>query len=99
MLRLNIIESSTPTPYVENYYVAFEAYKRHKGDIQSKAEKDMVVWNKGDILLAVNGEDIGGRTLSDVTSWIKTLTDETITMTFLNRSWFNNHNSKSVRKG
>jgi hypothetical protein len=62
MLRLNTIESSTPTPYVENYYVAFEAYKNLKGDIQSKAKKDRVVWNKGDILLAVNGEDIGGKT-------------------------------------
>jgi len=99
MLRLMTIESTTPTPYVENYYVAFEGYKKHKGDIQSKAEKDRVVWKKGDVLVAINGEDIAGKTLSEVHDWIKELTDDTITMTFLHRSWFNDIGYKSVRKG
>ena len=99
MLRLMTIESTTPTPYVENYYVAFDSYKRHKGDIQSKAEKNRVVWNKGDVLVAVNGEDIAGKTLSEVTQWIKELTEDTITMTFLQRNWFNGSGHKSVRKG
>ncbi len=42
--------------------MAFECYKRHKGDIQSKAEKDnlILIYHRGDILIAVNGEDIGG---------------------------------------
>jgi hypothetical protein len=39
MLQLTTIESTPPTPYIENYYVAFECYKRHKGGIQSEAEK------------------------------------------------------------
>ena len=99
MLRLMTIESTTPTPYVENYYVAFDSYKRHKGDIQSTAEKNRVVWNKGDVLVAVNGEDIAGKTLSEVKEWIKGLTDDTITMTFLHRNWFNDSGHKSVRKG
>jgi hypothetical protein len=101
MLQLTTIETIPPTPFIENYYVAFEAYKRHKGDIQSKAEKDRVINHKNDILLTVNGEDIGGRTLDDVTSWIKTFTEETITMTFLDRRDFNNfsYKYKSVRKG
>jgi hypothetical protein len=56
------------------------------------------VWNKGDILLTVNGEDIGGKTLPDITLWIKDITEETITMTFLCRNWFNGSGHKSVRK-
>jgi C-terminal processing protease CtpA/Prc len=99
MLRLMTIESTTPTPYVENYYVAFDSYKRHKGDIQSKAEKNKVVWNKGDVLVAVNGEDIAGKTLSEVKERIKGLTDDTITLTFLRMTWFNDSGQKSVRKG
>ncbi len=66
-----------------------------------KSEKDRVIYHKGDILLTVNGEDIGGRTLDEVTDWIRTFTEETITMTFLNRTHFNDlsHKYKSVRKG
>ena len=79
--------------------MAFNSYKRHKGDIQSKAEKNRAVWNKGDVLVAVNGEDIAGKTLSEVKEWIKGLTDDTITMTFLRTSWFNDSGQKSVRKG
>jgi hypothetical protein len=98
---LTTIESTPLTPFIENYYVAFEGYKRHKGDIQSKAEKDRVIYHKNDILLTVNGEDIGGRTLDNVNSWIRTFTEETIMMTFLHQTAFNNlsHKYKSVRKG
>ena len=79
--------------------MVFDGYKRDKGDIVLKAENDRVIYHKNDILLAVNGEDNGGRTLDDVSSWIKTLTDETIKMTSLYRTLFNSSDNQSVRKG
>jgi hypothetical protein len=89
MLQLTTIEASPPTPFIENYSAVFEGYKRHKGDISYKAEKDRVIYHKNGILLTVNGEDIGDRTLDNVTSWIRTLTEETITVSFLHRMHFN----------
>ena len=85
--------------FVENYFVAFDKYNRHKGDIPSQAEKEKLIRNQYDVLLAVNGEDIADRTLEDITSWIKTFTTESIQMTFLPRNLFNNYFYKSVRKG
>ena len=85
--------------FVENYFVAFDRYNRHKGDILSQAEKDQLIWNQYDVLLAVNGEDIAGKSLEEVTNWIRTFTTESIKMTFLHRDLFNRYHCKSVRKG
>jgi hypothetical protein len=85
--------------FVENYFVAFDMYNRHKGDIPSQAEKDKLIWNQYDVLLAVNGEDIAGKTLEDVTNLIKTISTESIKMTFLPRELYNRYHYKSVRKG
>jgi hypothetical protein len=94
---LNTIDSDTP--YIDYYFVGLEGYIRHKGDIKSKVEKDNVIYHEDDSLLAVNGENIGSRSLEDVTSWIKAFTDETTTMTFLNRNVLNRHHKESVCKG
>ncbi len=85
--------------FVENYFVAFDKYNRHKRDVPSQAEKDRIIRNQNDVLLAVNGEDIADGTLEDITSWIKAFTTESIKMTFLPRNLFNNYFYKSVRKG
>jgi hypothetical protein len=57
---IQLISMNDNSSYAENYLVAFDRYIRHKGDIPSKAEKNNVMRNKYDVLLAVNRQDRGG---------------------------------------
>ncbi len=56
---IQIEASVTNVPFVENYYVALQGYRKHPGDIMSEAEKEGVI-TPGDILLAVNDIDVKG---------------------------------------
>jgi hypothetical protein len=57
MIQLTSINDNSPS--IENYLVAFDSYIRHKGDVPSKAEQYDMMRSKYNVLLAVNGQDIG----------------------------------------
>jgi hypothetical protein len=93
-------------PFVFNYKVCFEYYKKHKGDVVAQVEKDMVMKNKHDVLLAVNGQDVSGKDLHEVLDIItryKTnpgTCQNKLKLTSLDRSSFNAFYSiTSVFKG
>ena len=83
-------------PYVENYYVSFEGYVRDQ-DGMSEAEDNKVMMNTGDVLLAIEGEDIEGKSLAEVLHLIQLKKPDMVQLTFLNKSWFNRFNRDAVK--
>jgi C-terminal processing protease CtpA/Prc len=55
--------------------------------------------NFGDVLLAVDGVDIEGKNLGDIMNMLKGKSSNTVTLTFLNKEWFNNFDRDSVKTG
>ncbi len=53
--------------------------------------------NYGDVLLGIDGDDIGGKRLQDVKYSILCKTNNIIQLTVLNKHWFNNQVRKSVK--
>lgn len=82
-------------PFVFDYKVCFQEYRKHKGDITSEIEKDKVLRHQYDILLAVNGTDVAGKHVLEVQRMINLFkmntetSGEKIKLTFLNRDSFN----------
>ena len=85
-------------PYVEDYYVIFEDYERDDNGNSLLADKDIMM-NFGDVLLAVDGVDIEGKNLGDIMNMLKGTSSNTVTLTFLNKEWFNNFDRDSVKTG
>jgi C-terminal processing protease CtpA/Prc len=55
--------------------------------------------NFGELLLAVDGVDIEGKNLGDIMNMLKGKSGNTVTLTFLNKEWFNNFDRDSVKTG
>jgi len=55
--------------------------------------------NFGDVLLAVDKVDIEGKNLGDIMNMLKGTSSNTVTLTFLNKEWFNNFDRDSVKTG
>jgi len=85
-------------PYVEDYYVIFEDYERDDNGYSLLADKDIMM-NFRDALLAVDGVDIEGKNLGDIMNMLKGKSTNIVTLTFLNKEWFNNFDRNSVKTG
>jgi hypothetical protein len=85
-------------PCVEEYYVIFKGYKRDDNGYSLLADKDIMM-NFGDVLLAVDEVDIEGKNLSDIMNMLQGKSTNTVTLTFLNKEWFNNFDRDSVKTG
>jgi hypothetical protein len=85
-------------PYVEDYYVIFEYYERDDNGNSLLADRDIMM-NFGDVLLAVDGVDIEGKRLADIINILKGKLTNIVTLTFLNKEWFNNYDRDSVKTG
>ena len=85
-------------PYVEDYYVTFEDYERDDNGNSLLADRDIMM-NFGDVLLAVDGVDIEGKKLGDIMNMLKGKLTNIVTLTFLNKEWFNNYDRDSVKTG
>ena len=83
---------------MEDYYVIFEDYERDDNGNSLLADKDIMM-NFGDVLLAVDGVDIEGKNLGDIMNMLKGKSSNTVTLTFLNKEWFNNFDRDSVKTG
>ena len=62
------------------------------------ADKDIMM-NFGDVLLAVDGVDIEGKNLGDIMNMLKGTSSNTVTLTFLNKEWFNNFDRDNIKTG
>jgi hypothetical protein len=91
-----LLFATTQQPYVENYFVSFRDYVKDKNDY-SLLEEKKVIMNYGDVLLGIDGDDVGGKHLQDVKYSILCKTNHIIQLTFLNKHWFNNQIRKSVK--
>jgi len=85
-------------PYVEEYYIIFEDYERDDNGYSLLADKDIMM-NFGDVLLAVDGVEIEGKNLDDIMNMLQGKSTNTVTLTFLNKEWFNNFDRDSVKTG
>jgi C-terminal processing protease CtpA/Prc len=83
---------------VEDYYVIFEDYERDDNGNSLLADRDIMM-NFGDVLLAVDGVDIEGKKLGDIMNMLKGKLTNIVTLTFLNKEWFNNYDRDSVKTG
>jgi C-terminal processing protease CtpA/Prc len=55
--------------------------------------------NFGDVLLAVDGVDIEGKNLGDIRNMLQSKSSNTVTLTFLNKGWFNRFDRDSAKTG
>jgi hypothetical protein len=85
-------------PYVEEYYVIFEDYERDDQGMSLLADKDIMM-NFGDVLLAGDGLDVEGMKLPEIINILKGKQTNIVTLTFLNKEWFNNYDRDSVKSG
>jgi hypothetical protein len=85
-------------PYVEEYYVIFEDYERDDQGMSFLADKDIMM-NFGNVLLAVDGLDVEGMKLPEIMNILKGKQTNIVTLTFLNKEWFNNYDRDSVKTG
>jgi C-terminal processing protease CtpA/Prc len=83
---------------VEEYYVIFEDYERDDQGMSLLADKDIMM-NFGDVLLAVDGLDVEGMKLPEIMNILKGKQTNIVTLTFLNKEWFNNYDRDSVKTG
>jgi hypothetical protein len=91
-----LLFATTQQPYVEIYFVSFRDYVKDE-NAYSLLEEKKIIMNYGDVLLGINGDDIGGKCLQDVKYSILCKTNNIIQLTFLNKYWFNNQIRKSVK--
>jgi C-terminal processing protease CtpA/Prc len=52
--------------------------------------------NLGDVLLAVDGVDVEGKSLQDIRCLILYKTDQIVQLPILNKNWFNKYDRYSV---
>jgi len=53
--------------------------------------------NLGDVLLAVDGVDVAGKSLKDIKCLILYKHHQMVRLTFLNKNWFNKFDRNSIR--
>ena len=82
-------------PYVEDYYIIFEDYKKDDGGYSFLEDKDLVM-NFGDVLLAVDGLDIEGKNLDNIRNMLQGKSSNWVKLTFLNKEWFNRFDRDSA---
>ncbi len=68
-----------------------------ENDVISVLEEKSLVFRSVDVLLAVDGLDIGGEKLQHVEYKILTKCNGTVRLTFLNKYWLNSSERKSVK--
>jgi len=83
-------------PYVERYFVCFKDYVRDENGYSEEENKQLVM-NLGDVLLAVDGVDVEGKSLKDIKCLILYKYHQMVRLTFLNENWFNKFDRFSVR--
>jgi len=87
-------------PLLEDYYLAFLKYIRHPDNKISRAEDLKVMHNEGDILVAIDRDDLSGKRISDVLQMLGTKKEgDIVEFTFVDREAFNAHDYKRVRTG
>ncbi len=91
-----LLFATTQQPYVENYFVSFRDYVKDE-NAYSLLEEKKIIMNYGDVLLGIDGDDIGEKHLQDVKYSILCKTNNIIQLTFLNKHLFNNQVRKSVK--
>jgi hypothetical protein len=86
------------SPLLDEYYISFARYQRHKGDIMSRAEDLGVLKNVGDILVAIDGKDIAGKKMPEVLKMIEPkVVGDALELTFVDRVAFNGHSYKHLQ--
>ena len=87
-------------PLLEDYYLAFLKYIRHPDNKISRAEDLKVMHNEGDILVAIDRDDLSGKRISDVLQMLGTKKEgDIVEFTLVDREAFNAHDYKRVRTG
>jgi hypothetical protein len=81
---------------VENYFVSFRDYVKDE-NASSLLEEKKIIMNYGNVLLGIDGVDIGGKCLQNVKYIILCKTNNIVQLTFLNKHWFNNQIRNSVK--
>jgi hypothetical protein len=92
----NIQFQTAQEPYVERYFVCFNDYIRDENGYSEEENKQLVM-NLGDVLLAVDGVDVAGKSLKDIKCLILYKHHQMVRLTFLNENWFNKFDRISVR--
>ena len=92
----NIQFQTAQEPYVEWYFVCFKDYV-HDSNGNSEEEDKQLIMNLGDVLLAVDGVDVAGKSLKDIKCLILYKHQQMVQLTFLNKNWFNKFDRCSVR--
>ena len=75
-----------------------EDYDRDDQGMSLLADKDIMM-NFGDVLLAVDGLDVEGMKLPEIMNILKGKLTNIVTLTFLNKEWFNTYDRDSVKTG
>jgi len=97
---ISIGVSFDESPLLESYYLAFAMYLRHKGDIISRAEDLRVMKNVGDVLAAIDGQDLSGKKMAEVLEIVAgKQVGDIMELTFVDRVGFNEHSYKRLRTG
>jgi hypothetical protein len=97
---ISIRKDLDDSPLLDEYYICFARYQRHKGDIMFRAEDLGVLQNVGDILVAINGEDIAGKKMPEVLKMIEPkVVGDVLELTFVDRVAFNKHSYKHLQTG
>jgi len=92
----NLQFQTAQEPFVDRYFVCFNDYI-HDGNGYSEEQNKQLVMNLGDVLLAVDGVDIAGKSLKDIKCLILYKHQQMVRLTFLNENWFNKFERISVR--
>jgi hypothetical protein len=92
----NVQFQAAQEPYVERYFVCFNDYIRYENGYSEEENKQLVM-NLGDVLLAVDGVDVTGKSLKDIKCLILYKHHQMVRLTFLNENWFNKFDQISVR--
>jgi hypothetical protein len=92
----NIQFQTAQEPYVERYFVCFKDYV-HDSNGYSEEENKQLIMNLGDVLLAVDGVDVEGKSLKDIKCLILYKHQQMVQLTFLNENWFNKFDWCSVQ--
>jgi len=78
-------------PWVQKYYICFLAYN------STELGKKQLGMRNGDVLLAVNDEDVEGRTLEQVQHLLQEHSNDALKLSFLSKERFNNCSHTSVK--
>jgi hypothetical protein len=92
----NIQFQTAQEPYVESSFVCFKDYVHDKNGYSEEENKQLLM-NLGDVLLAVDGVNVEGKSLKDIKCLILYKHQQMVQLTFLNENWFNKFDRFSIR--